>query len=144
MRRNRAERRGFAVGRRAHRVALAAVLEELSTAVVEYRGQIAPRVHLFVTERALSRVRSYQTAGMNPIAARGRPVETLLLVHVHEDAAGGVVAIEGFNGAEGERAATRLRDELGARGLLPPDATFRPSVPLRDCAHSQRPIPPKR
>lgn len=125
-------------------MALADVLAEIAVGNLSYRGQVAPRVHAFVTERAMSRVRSYQTAGLQPIAARGPPVETVLLAHVHEDAEGAVVAVEGFNGPEGERAAQKLKDDLGTRGLLPATATFRANVPLRECPHSGRPIPPKR
>lgn len=125
-------------------MALGDVLLELEAANVSYRGEIAPRIHAYATERAMSRVRSYQTAGLQPIAARGPPVEVVLLAHVHEDAAGKVERIEGFNGTEGERLAERLRLELGKRGLLPPGALVRPNQPLRECAASARTLPPRR
>ncbi|MHB8586132.1 MAG: hypothetical protein ACYDDF_09915 [Thermoplasmatota archaeon] len=120
------------------------VLVELEDDEADYRGEVAPGVHVFAANRPMSRVRAHQTASVTPLGGRGAPSEVVLLAHVHEDRGGMVAIVEGFNGAEGEKLAGRLGRELSERGLMPPGAAMRPSVPLRMCPQATRPVPERR
>lgn len=111
-------------------------LRALEDGEAKLRGEIAPTVYAFGAVRPLGRIRAYTSAGLGPFAGRGMPSEFMLLGHVHVDAAGLIVRIEGFNGPEGERWAKKAADVAKAKGLVATDVKVQAATPLRACQHT--------
>ena len=111
-------------------------LMELEAAEAKYRGEIAPGVHIFGSDRPMGRIRAYTSAGLQPFAGRGNPSEFHLLGHIHADANNKVTRVEGFNGQEGERWARQAHEKLAKKDGLADNAAITPFTPLRNCTHT--------
>ena len=111
---------------------LQGLLRKLAFDGVTFLKEVGQDAYGYGTRQAMTRVRAYQSAGLQPFAARGPLHETVLVGHVHVK--GGLVTrIEGFNGPQGMRWAEKARGEVEKAGLLAPDAVVTPSTALRDC-----------
>lgn len=113
-----------------------AFLKAVGTRDAELQGALAPGVYAYGADRPMGRIRAYSAAGLSPFAGRGAPKEFHLLGHIHLDAAGKVVRIEGFNGQEGERWAKQAKEKLEKSGELAANAVVTPMMPLRGCPHT--------
>lgn len=111
-----------------------AFLEGIETRDVKLKGLVGPNVYAFGDLRPMNRIRAYTSAGLSPFAGRGNPSEFLLLGHVHLDASGKVVRVEGFNGGEGERWAKEASEKLAKAGALAQTASVQPITPLKSCS----------
>lgn len=116
--------------------ALVESLKLLETEDSKLQGAIAPGVYAYGSHRPMGRIRTYSSAGLAPFAGRGAQKEFHLLGHVHVDASGKAVRVEGFNGAEGERWAKQAFEKLKANGGAAEGAVAEPLKPLRGCAHT--------
>lgn len=116
--------------------ALKDVLKSLEVADAKLSREVAPGVYAYGAIRPMGRIRAYTSAGLAPFAGRGAQSEFLLLGHVHADAAGLVLRVEGFNGPEGERWAKAAFEKLKPTGQLAPGASLQPLTPLRNCPHT--------
>lgn len=108
-------------------------LDTLETKETKLQGLVGPNTYAFGDVRPMNRIRAYTSAGLGPFAGRGNPTEFLLLGHVHVDAEGKVLRVEGFNGQEGERWAKLAGERLTKAGLLPTGAVVQPVTPLKQC-----------
>ena len=116
--------------------ALLEALRLLESEDSKLQGSIAPGVYAYGSHRPMGRIRTYSSAGLAPFAGRGAQKEFHLLGHVHLDAAGKVLRVEGFNGGEGERWAKQAFEKLKASGGNAEGAVVEPLKPLRGCPHT--------
>lgn len=113
------------------------LLMELEADEAKYRGEIAPGVHIFGSDRPMGRIRAYSSAGLQPFGGRGAPNEFHLLGHIHLTPDGAkVTRVEGFNGAEGEKWAKQAHEKLAKKDALTDDAKLTLFTPLRNCSHT--------